>query len=340
MVGAQGSDRYLTSDDIKRLSSESVNEAVANVRTDEGYVPHEDEIIDLSRSLEQVLKTNDESSKDFDETQWDSVFWNDDWSRPDKVTHALNDLFYVDQDDSDVLHVNEKAESSSKSVGVNLGIPNIEIGGNTEFVDEKSETTTSNEINNILRENKTYVEWDGRKFTTKPMDLYRVNLNQFESSSTILSDSVQVHKVSFQHSIMMVVDHSLENKSSALNLNLLQQRLEKEIKRLEKEMKGYNDVIESKSAEMVEITRKNFSLVNEDNKKLRVELQTNVNELRKNASWPPGSYCIFQQPKSRNAKNGYTAKVCPDGFNPIISHLPVDSSHVSVSFNISVAHAF
>ena len=87
------------------MSAESVSVATASVRTDSDYACNEQDSIGLSVALQNILQQNSENTAKFDATKWDSVYWKDDWSRPDKITDELNNIYSLDSEHKDTLKV-------------------------------------------------------------------------------------------------------------------------------------------------------------------------------------------------------------------------------------------
>ena len=78
-------DRYLTSDDLKTITSETVSDVVSSVVTDNDYVDTGDEV-SMKDVLMNELQEQMVSSDNFQPHMWDSVFWNPLWARPDKFS--------------------------------------------------------------------------------------------------------------------------------------------------------------------------------------------------------------------------------------------------------------
>ncbi|XP_075265215.1 uncharacterized protein LOC142357484 [Convolutriloba macropyga] len=83
---------YLNSNDTNRLTEETSKNVLAKVVTEGSYIPTGDEI-SVSKLIEELLTQSEESSRGFSESKWDSVFWNEEWLRPDKLTSTLNENY-------------------------------------------------------------------------------------------------------------------------------------------------------------------------------------------------------------------------------------------------------
>ena len=95
----------------------------------------------------------------------------------------------------DYLKIDEDAWSASAQAKIGIEIPGLggwSIGGGGDH--ENKEKVSIQEVENYLKENHEYNEWNGEKFITKPMTLSRINLSQLKSSQVITSTSVQVQK--------------------------------------------------------------------------------------------------------------------------------------------------
>ena len=128
-VGAPSDERFLQSDDVKKMAQETVNNLVMEVTTDDGYEVREGDEVGLVRLFEAFLNQQQQSSASFTQQQWDSVFWNEDMARPDKVTNTMNEMFSKDIHDEKHLKVNEKFKKDAKSGGMSLKLGQLGIEG-------------------------------------------------------------------------------------------------------------------------------------------------------------------------------------------------------------------
>ena len=301
--------RYLTSEDVKKMSSETVSKACASVRVDVDYEYREADTLSISASLDHVLKQNRENTANFDATKWDSVYWQDDWSRPDKVTHELNEIFTLDENNESHLKINEDKEEAYAKYSEEFGVGELSVSRNFEVGGSHEGKTEVQEVVNALNKNDIKSEWNGEKFVQKPMELYRVNMNDYETMTEITSDSVQVRKVTEQYSLALVVTPNAYNKAKKQSLHNFYKELEQDLENLRAEIP------------------KDYAKIESENKNKMDKVKSKLESLEENPLWPKGNYCIFQQPKPRNLINGFNLTVCPESMKAMTASFAVDASY-------------
>ncbi len=185
MPGATGSMRYLTAKDANLVANEVASSIVASVVRDYDYEASVDSVSVTDLVLD-ILTQQKVTSERFNDAKWNSVYWDPIFLRPDKVTSALNDHYMKKTVDA------SKTETDDDSFGLTIGPTifgitdgtlNLKTESKEELVDKLSE----------LWENKTHVEWTGEKFELRAMDLFRLNLAQFDSSSSVAFTDVNIY---------------------------------------------------------------------------------------------------------------------------------------------------
>ncbi len=171
----------LTSDDTKRLLSESACNVLAET-FDDNEVPTESALYGM---LDKLIVSARETISHDSGSMWDSVFWEQDNYRPDKVSKTVNDLFGK-LDTHQQRKLAEAMSTSNKeslSVGVSAGYGGFSVGVNTSTSTENAQSNSreSEALDKLLKENSSHVEWNGEKFIPKPMALSRVNLSTFRN---------------------------------------------------------------------------------------------------------------------------------------------------------------
>jgi len=193
----------LTAEDTKTLLSESVNEVLIDSFTDKTEVADPAAKNQIYSTLQSMLvsaqeKINSDSSK-----TWDSVFWNDENTRPDKVAKTLNESYNKsDKETKDKMKESFSNSSSSntnasvdvKAQGCFMKIANIKgKGGYTSSNNTSSSSEKDKEIyNREIKEIADRVEWNGEKFVPKPMYLTRVNLSAIRNKQTFQDNEISV----------------------------------------------------------------------------------------------------------------------------------------------------
>jgi len=166
---------YLTAEDAKNLLSESVNNVLVESFSDNEVVS-----AGLETPIYSILEKMMVASKemiDGDGKKWDSVFWNDENSRPDRVAHMLNDsLEKIDEETKKKL-----VGEFDKSIKSSFNLVKLPIGGNVEL-GTHSKITDQEELKKKYNENRKTVEWKGDKFIPKSMSLSKINLSKIRTS--------------------------------------------------------------------------------------------------------------------------------------------------------------
>ncbi len=195
MAGAdEAGERFVTSGDLKAIVSESATEILASVIADADYVDTGDEV-SVKNLLGRVLSRDEVSVEEFQPRMWSSVFWDPSWARPDKYATFLNTVLKKDESDSRNFILNEEEWAKSTSGGAKgsfLGI--ISLGGKGSKQNSGSTKVQKEDVLQTLRERHSHVEWTGEVFKAKPLKLYRINLSELNSTSTIAVANVQIHK--------------------------------------------------------------------------------------------------------------------------------------------------
>jgi microcystin-dependent protein len=98
--------RYLLVDDMNQLVTEILTRMELEEITDLDYIAQNDENI-LTELLRQRLSLNIETLHGHTEQQWNSVYWNSDNIRPDRIVHLLNDELKQLQNKTSLTHQNQ-----------------------------------------------------------------------------------------------------------------------------------------------------------------------------------------------------------------------------------------
>ncbi len=182
---AVGSVRYINSDDLNILATEVASNIVANVIRDSDYEAQADEpsVVNIIKSF---LGQHKESTDGFSDTKWNSVFWDPEFARPDKITSAVNEAFEKVTNNSSKLRVTER--TSRKSGGFSLFNLFGGGGGSNTF----TKTTIADKLSQMW-ERQAHAEWEGEKIVVKPMMLHRVNLAEFNTTSSVTFTDVKLY---------------------------------------------------------------------------------------------------------------------------------------------------
>uniref|UniRef100_A0A914V6B5 Uncharacterized protein n=1 Tax=Plectus sambesii TaxID=2011161 RepID=A0A914V6B5_9BILA len=219
-------ERLLTSSDLNRLAQEIVSSVVASEITTGAYVDKPDQV-SFASLLERQLSSGTIDSKQLSSDQWKSVFWQEEFVRPDHYTNYLNRALTYDKGTNKFSFDNETESEARKHVASDLkkdssnthswsaqasagflGFGGSASGGssngnsqssqdkNEMDVDDKGRITMSlDQLNKFLNKRDLQVEWSGDVFVPKSLDLHRVNTAELRYKSTIATQQIQVKTV-------------------------------------------------------------------------------------------------------------------------------------------------
>merc|ERR1712226_310847 len=335
------SDRYISSDDMKNIVSETVSNLVATVTRDSNYIDTGDEV-SLSDLIEHVLTRNEETSDTFEPRKWNSVFWDPTWARPDKISNYLNEALKKFQNDSEYFYTTDRARQSSGNGNANFELFGIfKLGGGGGSSKDVKEKVSIRDIEKIMEEEDTKVQWTGEVFKVKPMKFYRLNLAQLKTSASIAVGSLQIHQYETVQTIPVRVTPGTyvgNNGTSSLTAELVQSRLRQEMANmsevLSEELKNKSTTIAS---ELKSLNTQVTNLRGTDG-----QFQTKIsaaesklatldgqfqNKISAAEGWPTGRYCIFAGAYNK----------CPHGFTFREGHTRVKGDYHCAKNYIKVA---
>ena len=188
---------YLQADDAKRLSLEIASNVMAMEVIDDEFVS-QDQQVTIANLLDNILKLKTVSTEMFETQMWNSVFWQDENSRPDKTTKILNDFYNKSDNKLKELLRTEMQKKQSGSMTGDVGIPFVEGLLNANGAGNINLETLSKEekekVVEALNEFKNISEWNEEKFTPKSLLLSRINLAELRANWQIITTQVRVTK--------------------------------------------------------------------------------------------------------------------------------------------------
>ncbi|XP_055329213.1 uncharacterized protein LOC129581931 [Paramacrobiotus metropolitanus] len=180
---------YMTADDLTQMTLEIATNVMATEVVDDEFIG-QDQSLTITNILESLMQMKPESSASFQEQMWNSVFWQEENTRPDRVTSTLNE-FYDKSDDQMKAKIRDelaKSQSSSSSGGgsVSVGIPLVvgtSASMNLAFADSNSFASEYEKEQFIatMVEASSKSHWSGERFTVKPMQLVRTNIARLQT---------------------------------------------------------------------------------------------------------------------------------------------------------------
>uniref|UniRef100_A0A914V3L9 Vitellogenin n=1 Tax=Plectus sambesii TaxID=2011161 RepID=A0A914V3L9_9BILA len=112
-------ERLLTSSDLNNLAQEIVSSVVASEITTGAYVDKPDQV-NFASLLERQLSSGTINSKQLSVDQWKSVFWQEEFVRPDHYTNYLNHAMTYDKGTNKFSFYNETESEARKHVASDL----------------------------------------------------------------------------------------------------------------------------------------------------------------------------------------------------------------------------
>uniref|UniRef100_A0A914QZU5 C-type lectin domain-containing protein n=1 Tax=Panagrolaimus davidi TaxID=227884 RepID=A0A914QZU5_9BILA len=204
---------YLQSKDLNRLTRNVYNKFEIDELVSAAYIPsaQEKEIIN---ELLKVFKDQQIQSKDLTKDEWNSVFWDDIFARPDIQTDYANEVFKYDKEEKKFKYDSEKdrqfrqkienmhhknsQNSDSANAGFNFfglfggngGIESTEVNDETKHSIQDAETMNRDalsfdDFNKVIKKENVYFKWTGMKFESKDLTLFRLNTRNLNISNEI-----------------------------------------------------------------------------------------------------------------------------------------------------------
>ncbi len=195
----------LTAQDTKTILSESVNNVLVDSFSDMKEVPDPAAKNRIYSTLQTMLVSAQEKIASDSSKTWDSVFWRDENTRPDKVAKTLNESY--NKSDKATQDKMKNAFSDSMSSNMNASL-NVDASARISFLasanvkarsqSSSSSSTSSSSLTDKenydreMREIADKIEWNGEKFVPKSMNLTRINLSTIRNRQALQDKEVVV----------------------------------------------------------------------------------------------------------------------------------------------------
>uniref|UniRef100_A0AC34FEI6 Uncharacterized protein n=1 Tax=Panagrolaimus sp. ES5 TaxID=591445 RepID=A0AC34FEI6_9BILA len=200
----------LNSEDMNKLARDIYRTVEISDRETAGYIKSDEQDQIINHLLSEI-KGQEVHSTGLYTNEWDSVFWDDIYARPDIQTEYFNETITYDssknhfkydeaKDNEFRKKIEDRYSKITKSSGKgSAGFSFLEIGGSGgkggENVDEgehiddhetKDKYTVSNDsLQEVINKNDVNVKWTGKKFTMKDLKLQRINTKTMQSLGEI-----------------------------------------------------------------------------------------------------------------------------------------------------------
>ena len=189
---ASAEEPLLTANDEKRLLKETMTNVIVETFDDSDVISPNSES-QIYNALKELLVSSRLTIKDQSDKMWDSVFWNDDNYRPDRTSKTLNSI-YEKMDVESQKRMADAFQNEGK-IGLNFGANFLKfISTKAEFNAEFSSqgSQLKEDLARLYRESKDDVQWDGEKFSPKPLSLARINLSKLRDRQSLKDRNVRV----------------------------------------------------------------------------------------------------------------------------------------------------
>ena len=182
----------LTAADEKRLLTETTTNVIVETFDDTDVVSSTSEM-QIYNMLHNMLVASRLTLTKDTENLWDSVFWNEDNFRPDKISKTMNDFYQKldKQNQTKMLNSFQKTRKLDHDAGGDF-LSMFSAKSSTKLDVSKSGTNTREDMEKLFAEAKEHVEWNGEKFCPKPLSLSRINLGQLRDSQSLHDRNVKV----------------------------------------------------------------------------------------------------------------------------------------------------
>ena len=211
----------LIGNDVETIASEAVSQAIAQMVTNETFVEPDDKMV-FSDLLIDCLKGRWEHRGEIPPSMWDSVFWNQTWARPDKLTEFLNSVLTTNPNDAN--YFNLKWNKIDTSVNVyNHTMPQLRIlawGSGLDRVTELGTRVPKAFLLKYLLDKGFGVEWREGSFRVASAKWYCFDPTQINATSPIVSTIVNVKQHRKIHCANLTVEAvvSTEDFSECLKM--------------------------------------------------------------------------------------------------------------------------
>ena len=230
-----GQDVLLTAADKDQLLKETSTNIIVQT-LDDTDVPSSNTQDQIYKIVENLLQFSRATIAAGDAKAWESLFWNNDNYRPDKVSKTLNDVYSLM--DTDAKKSMSSEFTDTKKVGVDASFSGFgaeaSVKVNTDF--SKAGSLSTSDAAKLLKEAKSSVEWNGEKFVPKQMSLSKMNMARLSDSKAFQDTTVKVAYTTSMLTIAVQVNPNakpdilnqlldLQTKASGLKCSKLISRL-------------------------------------------------------------------------------------------------------------------
>ena len=204
----------LKAEDKKTLLTESATNIIIETLDDTNSVASHSAQNEVYSKLEDLLVSSRITIKSQSDELWDSVFWNEDNYRPDKIAKSLNDVYKKSDEEDRKKLIGSFSNTNKFALGAEVSVPavvDVKAKLDTDF--SRSGDSSSESFHRLLQEMKDNVQWDGEKFEPKPLQLSRINLGRLRDTQSFRDKNVQVKYSTAVLSLTLNIEQESTNSS-------------------------------------------------------------------------------------------------------------------------------
>jgi hypothetical protein len=146
-----------------------------------------------------LLVTSRTTIEEESDKMWDSVFWDDENYRPDKTAKTLNEIVNKLNKETQKIFIDIMFQAEEPEEHLEYSNSWADVDGIRSIISGKMATNSDSsrrvdisieEIEKLLQDsrNRNHVQWDGKKFVPKPIQLSRINLAKFRDDLQLFQD--------------------------------------------------------------------------------------------------------------------------------------------------------
>ena len=220
---------YLQAKDFNSVISEISSSIIAEVIEDNEYVDQKDEI-SLSGIIKNYLDVLKVTTENFNSQLWDSVFWQNENSRPDKIVSELNKL-YEKSDNETKSSILKELENSQKTSGsASAGLKGFGGSGSANHEKNLKSKDLKDIFSRLIAERNLEIEIKGEIFVPKPMELFRINTQRLKDKQIVSKKNIKITYVKsvLKNKINIPINLNRQSIDRIGYLELFNKKLERE----------------------------------------------------------------------------------------------------------------
>ena len=215
-------DIYLTSEDKNELLAEMSTAIIIRTYDDSTTVlTSRDDESYITKQLTKLLDISQDFLKSQQDIMWNSVFWNEDNYRPDKIERELNEKFNKLDTEKREKWAKELDSSMKVEGGFEASLLKfIRANFHASIDGSVSRAESKDGVEKFYIESKETIMWNGAKFSPKQLSLYRMNLMKLRNKQDFQDDYVRVRYTTSFLTLPVNIHNFLDENSTDLIFEL------------------------------------------------------------------------------------------------------------------------